>query len=116
MQEPSSQPKKVRYDLASYTGGAEALTAKQSAKLAELHKQANIHDPICRQAPIIWDGETREDINYAKNACRGRTENGKQVSDPCPILNLCAETAIVINVTYGVWGSLSPSDRRRFNV
>ncbi len=40
----------------------------------------------------------------------------KKVCAVCPVRNLCLEFALVNYETYGMWGGLSPKERRRLKV
>ena len=85
----------------------EEITPKGKELWRQLIKAADEYDVICRQAPVIWDAETIEDGNMAKNGC-----NGGKGSPPCPLRMLCLETAMEQNIKYGVWGGLSAHERR----
>jgi WhiB family redox-sensing transcriptional regulator len=47
----------------------------------------------------------------AKDFCTGDGGGGG-----CPVLELCRRTSIANHEEYGVWGGLSPDDRRRARV
>ena len=81
--------------------------------LARLHEAVREVDPICGQAPNIWDAENYDDMRFAKRQCKGENEEGEVTNRVCPLLAMCGFTAIVINEPYGVWGGLSPFDRRK---
>ena len=44
----------------------------------------------------------------AKDFCTGDGGGGR-----CPVLEMCRRTSIANHEEYGVWGGLSPDDRRR---
>jgi hypothetical protein len=61
----------------------------------------------CQDDPDIFFPETGDyfEIKAAKSLCR-----------QCPIIDLCGEYAIRFNVTDGIWGGFTPSERRRERV
>lgn len=75
------------------------LDADARELVRELRDKAVEYDVICRQAPIIWDAEYSSDARLAKDGCLGITNGTK-----CPLLELCLEAAIAMDVTAGVWG------------
>jgi len=93
--------------------GIDPLNNEQSIALQRLSELAKEHDPVCMQAPIIWDGETHSDITYAKQGCLGLDTSNNKVRPECPILNECLNTAITINVKHGVWGGKVSYERRK---
>jgi hypothetical protein len=106
MPEPSKQVRRGKYDFIP-------LTAIQARQLDKLQNAACEENPICQQAPVIWDAENAEDAKYAKRNCLGIVDRGETKQDPCPLVELCLETALVINVTYGVWGGTTPFERKQ---
>ena len=89
------------------------LSEKASSLLADLRDKAVEYDVICIQAPVIWDGESLEDITLAKRGCNGVIGNANtQTVPPCPLRELCLETAIETNSTFGVWGGKSAYERK----
>lgn len=81
--------------------------------LARLRRLANEYHTICQQAPAIWDGETNDDVRVAKRGCNGQRKGaGQSEIPPCPIRNLCLQTAMKIGASHGVWGGLAPHERR----
>lgn len=78
------------------------------ALVQELREKAIEHDVICRQAPIIWDGEYSSDVRMARDGCLGITNGNK-----CSLIELCIETAMACDVKAGVWGGLTPAQIRR---
>ena len=89
------------------------LTQKQAQKLSELHEKAIEVTPYCMNAPLIWDAENSEDEKYAKKFCLGITAKDETKIEPCPILLLCRETALLTHPVGGVWGGMSDLDRRK---
>lgn len=61
----------------------------------------------CRNAPDLWFaddnglGSTYQHLKEARQGCAA-----------CPVQALCAEYAIVANEEFGIWGGLTPSERR----
>jgi hypothetical protein len=90
------------------------LAPNAAAKLERLRRLAVDYQTICQQAPHIWDGETVEDARLAKSGCNGEVSSrkGHKKIPPCPIRNLCLETAIATQSHYGVWGGLSALERK----
>jgi WhiB family redox-sensing transcriptional regulator len=37
----------------------------------------------------------------------------KRICDLCPVKRECGEYAVALNINHGVWGGLTPQDRRR---
>jgi len=82
--------------------------------VSELQKEAIEHDVICMQDPATWDGETNEDTMQAKKNCNGWQASLESLGFPrCPIREQCLETALALEVDYGVWGGKSVRERRR---
>lgn len=92
---------------------ADPLNAKQEAALTRLRKLADKYDPVCRQAPMIWDGENSADSLLTKQGCLGLNEYNKKVRPECPILKECLSTAIILKTKYGVWGGKTALERKR---
>ena len=92
---------------------ADPLSAEQELALSKLRKLADEVDPVCRQAPMIWDGENAGDSLLAKQNCLGLNEHGKRVRPACPIIEQCLETALILQTKFGVWGGVSAHDRKR---
>lgn len=60
----------------------------------------------CTSAPDLFypdaeDGHALHYVRLAKRACK-----------TCPLLNLCGAYALKYNEEYGVWGGMSPGDRK----
>jgi len=70
--------------------------------IAKLREEAVEHEVVCRQAPVIWDGNNNADTRMAKDGCLGITNGIK-----CPIIDLCREAAIAADVEAGVWGGMT---------
>jgi hypothetical protein len=98
---------------ATFVGLLAPLTRRQAKALQVLRKATEECEPICSQAPIIWDAENPEDMRYAKKFCLGLYEKDENPIEPCPILNLCRETALIVEPYGGVWGGMNDLDRRR---
>lgn len=93
------------------------FTKRGSELLYELRSKAAEISPICQTAPIIWDGDTPEDVRMAKMNCKGRPADSEHVEIPrCPLLNLCLETALENKEQYGIWGGMTPYERRKFKI
>lgn len=84
-------------------------------KLERLRRLAIDYQVICMQAPHIWDGESSEDTRIAKRGCNGEVQsrNGTKKIAPCPIRNLCLQTALATRSDFGVWGGLAPQERKQ---
>jgi hypothetical protein len=93
--------------------GIDPLNREQSLALQNLTALAKEHEPVCMQAPVIWDGESHSDIAYAKQGCLGLDTSNNKVRPQCPILNECLKTAIIIKVKHGVWGGKVSYERRK---
>lgn len=79
------------------------LVDREASQLInKLREQAVEHEVICRQAPIIWDGNNNADTRMAMDGCLGITNGTK-----CPIIDLCKEAAVAADVTAGVWGGVT---------
>lgn len=65
--------------------------------------EAEHGDVPCKSAPDFFFPETNENIEYAKDVCRG-----------CPLMDACATYAIQANEREGIWGGLTL--RERLNV
>jgi len=89
------------------------MTKEQASALRKLRKASVEHSPVCTQAPVIWDGETNEDERYAKKHCLGVWSGDETPIEICPILSLCAQTAMIVQPVGGVWGGMTDLDRRR---
>lgn len=90
------------------------LDNASAQKLERLRHLAVEYQVICQQAPHIWDGETVEDAKLAKSGCNGivSSRKGTVKVPPCPIRNLCLETAIATQSHFGVWGGLAAHERK----
>lgn len=90
------------------------ISARGERMVEELHKLAIEYEVICTQAPIIWDGDTNEDIKLAKQGCNGtpKTEESDG-TPPCPLRVLCYETALEIEANAGVWGGYATYELRK---
>lgn len=60
----------------------------------------------CQAAPDRWF--SAETMLSAKNACKGELAGTRR----CPLIDLCAMTALVSREEFGVWGGMSPRERR----
>jgi len=78
------------------------LDREASQLISKLREQAVEEEVVCRQAPIIWDGNNNADIRMAIDGCLGIT-NGRK----CPIIDLCKEAAVAADVEAGVWGGVT---------
>lgn len=90
------------------------LSPDAVAMLERLRRLAIDYQVICQQAPNIWDGESVEDVRLAKKGCNGQPAVGKRQKKipPCPIKNLCLQTALTTQSHYGVWGGVSAQERK----
>ncbi len=90
------------------------LTPDAAAMLIRLRMLAVKFQTICQQAPNIWDAETGDDARLAKMGCNGKASDGKDSKHvpPCPIKNLCLQTALATKSSHGVWGGLAAHERR----
>ena len=85
------------------------LESEQREAVQKLRVLAVENDVVCMQAPSIWDADNQIDANLARDNCLGAIEG----QEPCPILNICGQTAFTLNTKYGVWGGMTPRDRLR---
>ena len=90
------------------------LSPEAAKMLERLRDLAIRYQTICQQAPHIWDGETVEDARLAKMGCNGEVavRKGVKKTAPCPIRNLCLQTAIATSSNHGVWGGMTAHERR----
>jgi WhiB family redox-sensing transcriptional regulator len=61
----------------------------------------------CEQVPEIFypnEWATKQDTDEVRLA--------KQICNRCPIRNTCLDFALESNEAYGIWGSLTPEERR----
>lgn len=59
---------------------------------------------VCRTVdPELWFPEDSSNCRVAKRTCR-----------ECPVISECLEYAILNNEKYGVWGGLTPTERKLF--
>lgn len=78
------------------------------AKLAEAIQNAPVIPPCQTTDPELWFGvNEREDGYYQANY-----KVAKELCNRCPVQNLCLSYALAANETDGVWGGLSPYERR----
>ena len=90
------------------------LSKEGAALLFKLREAAVEVDAICINAPVLWDADTIEDNNVAKEGCNGKPKSvDSDGFPPCPIRELCLETAMTNNEQFGVWGGLSVYERRK---
>lgn len=92
---------------------ADPLNAEQELALTRLRKLADEVDPVCRQAPMIWDAENAGDSQLAKQNCLGLNEHGKRVRPACLIIKECLNTALLLETKFGVWGGTNAHDRKK---
>lgn len=52
-------------------------------------------------------------LDYERgNARRERANAAKNICDDCPVREICRETAMATGEEYGIWGGLTPEERR----
>jgi WhiB family redox-sensing transcriptional regulator len=62
--------------------------------------------PACQTTdPEIWYGTEDEPKSF-------RFKQAKELCSFCPAISACAQYAIAANEPFGVWGGLSPEERR----
>lgn len=44
-----------------------------------------------------------------------RVQRAKAICDPCPVIIECQRWALAVGEPYGVWGGLTPEERRHYN-
>jgi hypothetical protein len=76
-------------------------------KLAKAVEEVGIDHIPCAQAPDLYypdseHGLAAHHVQLAKRACK-----------TCPLLNMCATYAIKYKEEYGVWGGMSPGERKQ---
>lgn len=81
------------------------LESQMHASLME--KIGEIGGVGCQENMDVFFPETGDfrEIREAKSICRA-----------CPLIDLCGEYAIRFNVTDGIWGGLTPTERKRERV
>jgi WhiB family redox-sensing transcriptional regulator len=68
---------------------------------------------LCSQAdPDAWFPEQGQNSHYAKRICNGDPRTGVA---PCPIRARCLEVALARHEPFGIYGGMTPSERRRLN-
>jgi WhiB family redox-sensing transcriptional regulator len=68
---------------------------------------------LCSQAdPDAWFPEQGRDARPAKRICNGDPRNGVA---PCPIRARCLEVALARQEPHGIYGGMTPSERRRLS-
>lgn len=83
--------------------------ARLYAELMEAIRQIKGQIPCAGQSDLFDDDLGGLD-QYSK---RKHIQAAKVLCKTCPVMNLCAEYAIVAEEPTGVWGSLSTTDRER---
>lgn len=78
----------------------------------ELLKAVNRVEPECQQFPEVFFPE-----DWGKGYDKGEhyfqaVRTAKTYCGRCPIRNKCLEYALVANEQAGVWGGMSPAERR----
>ena len=62
--------------------------------------------PPCQVTdPEVWFGNEGDPLS-------NRFKVAQKMCAPCPVKQLCAEFALANNELYGVWGGLSPNERK----
>jgi len=79
------------------------------SKLANAIEQADEIPPCQTTDPEIWFSDQEEGTGTHYKLAR-------QLCSQCPVQNLCLEYAIVAEETFGVWGGLTPRERRMMRV
>jgi hypothetical protein len=68
---------------------------------------------LCAQAdPDAWFPEQGQNSHDAKRICNGDPRNG---AAPCPIRARCLEVALARHEQHGIYGGMTPSERRRIS-
>lgn len=86
---------------------------KPSEKLyIELLQESQRVQPECQTFPDVffpedWGGQVERGQHYFQAVRTAKTYCGK-----CPIRQLCLDYAITAGETYGVWGGMSPAERK----
>lgn len=76
-------------------------------KLADAVAEIGIDHVPCAQAPDLYypDDEHGLALHHVKLA--------KQACSKCPLLYMCGTYAVKYKEEYGVWGGMSPGERKR---
>lgn len=77
--------------------------------LMELNKKIDqVGEVECSTVPDIYYSEDYVDTHYRAQ----EIELAKEICNRCPILVDCRDYGIMANETYGIWGGLTPLERR----
>ena len=75
--------------------------------MKDIHNARSI--PPCQTTdPELWYGIPERD-GFTQNS---NYKPAKQLCSQCPVINSCLEYALVAVETHGVWGGLSPEERK----
>lgn len=69
------------------------------------HKQGACYG----HGPDLWFGSEQE--TYAERV--SREQLAKDVCNTCPVISECLNTALKDEIDHGIWGGLTPAERRR---
>jgi hypothetical protein len=65
--------------------------------------------PECTQYPEIFFPE--DNANYYSRTITWETAFARKICQQCPVLQLCAEYALLAHEPYGVWGGMTAAER-----
>lgn len=68
-------------------------------------------EAICAQT--VWDGQLIEPDMWFDQTAKGQ-RIAVDLCYECPLILQCAATAIENNEEFGVWGGMTPDDRKRY--
>jgi hypothetical protein len=89
------------------------ISYKHEKLLIDLSNDAYEIEAMCTTAPNIWDAETPEDIQLAKQGCNGTPKNRiSHGTPPCPLRERCLEVALEVEADHCVWGGKSAYERK----
>lgn len=66
----------------------------------------------CEEQPLLFFADTEEQYENPERVNRVNASLAKLVCYTCPVKDMCAAYALEADEEYGVWGGLSPEDRR----
>jgi WhiB family redox-sensing transcriptional regulator len=85
------------------------VTPTSIREFLDLTAKAAEGGTACRKDPDLFWSLNEADMAAAKKLCRTSGPNG----GPCPLLTGCRKFAISDNQNEGVWGGLTPDERRK---
>ncbi len=79
------------------------IFTSQFLKFARIMVEA---DPECAQVPDVFYPEETTQPAWS-------TKTAKDICERCPIMDECAQYALEANEGFGIWGGMTPHERRQ---